>query len=375
LQHRSRFHLGYPGRNYHFLSTVSDLKRLAARTCAKLPNYMDRRRLAGRRSVMAMPRSVLVTFALMLVGGSALAQPLTNTLEAVPGVPQVDQSSPAEDIRFKADRHNRMTVAVEVEGSGPYRFLVDTGADRTVVSDELAARLKLSGAGTATLHSASGSSEVKLAAVPRLQISKSRVRSLDAPVLNASHIGADGILGMDSLRSARVEFDFNKKHISVAPSRDSPQRVERDTIVVRGKLRRGHLILTSARAQGTKATVILDTGAEITIGNAALRRRLGDRLGEPLRLDLVSVTGQSLAAEVFVIKQVELGGVKLENLAVAFADVQTFGKLGFSDRPALLLGMNAMRAFERVSIDFGDKKLRLFLPHGGNGRRTLLASR
>ena len=48
-------------------------------------------------------------------------------------------------------------------------------------------------------------------------------------------------------------------------------------------------------------------------------------------------------------------------------------KLG--DRPALLLGMNAIRAFDRVSIDFANRKFRVVLPETGGLTQAMLASR
>ncbi|MEO5972189.1 MAG: hypothetical protein ABIP91_02350, partial [Sphingomicrobium sp.] len=65
----------------------------------------------------------------------------------------------------------------------------------------------------------------------------------------------------------------------------------------------------------------------------------------------------------------------LENLAIVFADAHTFRKLGLDKRPALLLGMNAMRAFDKVSIDFANKKLRVTLPEHGSLNQALFASR
>jgi hypothetical protein len=57
-----------------------------------------------------------------------------------------------------------------------------------------------------------------------------------------------------------------------------------------------------------------------------------------------------------------MGPVGLKNLAIVFANAHIFKQLKLEDRPALLLGMNAMRAFKKVSIDFAAKTLRLVVP-------------
>ena len=79
-------------------------------------------------------------------------------------------------------------------------------------------------------------------------------------------------------------------------------------------------------------------------------------------VELQSVTGAKLSGEYTFVRELKLGGVTLSGLAVVFADAHTFKQLKLNDRPALLLGMNAMRAFKKVSIDFANRKFRVMLP-------------
>ncbi len=58
-------------------------------------------------------------------------------------------------------------------------------------------------------------------------------------------MGADGILGLDSLRSQRVLFDFSKQTLTVVPA-DTHVKEDKDTIVVTARVRNGRLILTQA---------------------------------------------------------------------------------------------------------------------------------
>jgi hypothetical protein len=130
-------------------------------------------------------------------------------------------------------------------------------------------------------------------------------------------------------------------------------------------------------ADNNSIIVILDTGSEVSVGNDALRLRLGNSrlLRKSGAIELESVTGDLLQGEYTFVKGLEMGEVTLANLAVVFADVHTFRQLGFDDRPALLLGMNALRAFKKVSIDFASKKLRLLLPETGSLESVILAAR
>ena len=292
------------------------------------------------------------------------AQPATTKLEAVSGIPMIDKTTQTQDVRFKTDVADRMTVPVKVSGSGPYRFLVDTGADRTAISRELAGRLKLEVGDRASLHSVAGVSSVSTAMVPDLILARKAVKIIDAPLLDSANMGADGILGVDSLRSQRVLFDFEDKTMSIVPSAAPDFVEEPGTIVVRGARKNGRLVLTDASANGRSLTVVVDTGSQISIGNQALRDQLvGRNLVNALqRVDIQSVTGETIGGDYMFVRELDIGGVTLRNLAIVFADAHTFKKLNLDRKPALLLGMNAIRAFKKVSIDFANRKFRVVLP-------------
>lgn len=299
-------------------------------------------------------------FASLAFAAPARAQPAKTSEFTVQGPDEIDRETETQDIAFRVDRNDRMTVAVRVSGKGPFHFLVDTGANRTVVSTAIASAMGLSSGPLARLHSVTGTSLVRTANVPQLELSHDRVRSVEAAVLEAANMGADGIVGVDSLRSEKVIFDFRTRMISIIPSQ---QRVrdEEGTIVVRGKLKQGHLIVTSATANRVPLTAVLDTGSEITMGNAALRNRLEarGRLGSPERIAMKSVTGKILVGEAFHMTNVSIGDVELHDLVILFAISPIFDRLGLENRPAMLFGMNAMRAFDKVSIDFVRKQLRM----------------
>ena len=291
-----------------------------------------------------------------------LAQTATTRLDPVAGVPEIDKTTQTEDVQFK-NREDRMTVPVRLAGAGPYQFLVDTGADRTAVSRQLVARLNLPSAGGVELHSLSGVSNVATAKVENVQLTRTP-ETIDAAVLDGSNMGADGIVGVDLLSSQRVQFDFEKQTMSIVPAATPEPIADRDSIIVRAKRKNGRLVITDAVANDERLTVVLDTGSQITVGNEALRRRLiGDNLVDiDKSVELESVTGQKIIGDYMFIKQLTIGGVGLTNLAVVFTDAHTFKQLGLDKRPALLLGMNAIRAFKRVSIDFANRKLRVVLP-------------
>lgn len=320
------------------------------------------------------------TFVAFLV----LTSPTALTAQAAPATEQAGQTGPVDsktqtqDIKFKDDRSDRMTVPVRVAGAGPFQFLVDTGADRTAVSRELAGKLGLASGGIASVHTVTGQSLVSTAVVPDLQLTRRPVKVAEAPLLESANMGADGIIGVDALRSQTVLFDFETDTPSIVPSATSSfQESDPNVIVVQATRKNGRLVFADATANGKAVTVVVDTGAQISIGNEALREQLvGRGLVDPSqKVDLESVTGGLITGDYMFVRDLEIGGLTLKNLAIVFADAHTFKELNLSNRPALLLGMNAIRAFKKVSIDFASSKFKVVLPESSEADVRLALAR
>jgi predicted aspartyl protease len=307
---------------------------------------------------------LMILVGALAAGSAAVAQTATTKFDAVSGVPDADKAAHTQDVNIRSDRDDRMLVPVRLSGAGPYYFLVDTGADRTAVSRELADKLRLEKGQGAELHTITGVSEVRTAKVNDVELTQKPQQSIDAAVLEGAYMGADGIVGVDLLRSERVQFDFEKQTMSVVPSRTPDFRAEPGTIVIEARRKNGRLIVTDAVANGEHVIVVLDTGSDLSLGNEALRNKL---LGRDLadadhRVELESVTGAKISGDYTMVRNLTIADIQLSNLAVVFTDAHTFHQLGLDRKPALLLGMNALRAFKKVSIDFANKKFRVVLP-------------
>jgi predicted aspartyl protease len=311
-----------------------------------------------------MLRRTIVLLALFATPAMAQSQTTAANTGTASALPKVDNTTQTQDVHFKNERDDRLTVPVHLSGSGPYQFIVDTGADRTAISRELAGRLGLANGDEASVHTITGVSTVSTATLPNLQLTRSPVKVVDAPVLESANIGADGIIGVDSLRSERVLFDFEAKTLSIVPSSSSELQDEPGAIVIRAARRNGRLVFTDAAANGHRLTVVIDTGSEVSIGNAALREELVGRglINTAQKVELQSVTGETISGDYMFVRELDIGGVTLKNLAIVFADAHTFRQLKLDRKPALLLGMNAIRAFKKVSIDFANRKFKVVLP-------------
>ena len=256
----------------------------------------------------------------------------------------------------------RMAVDVAIDGRGPFRFVVDSGADRTVVGERLAAALRLPAGRPVTLHGMAGASRRDTALIARLAVGGSVVEDVAAPVLPERHLGARGLLGIDALRGQRLMLDFERQAITIEDTR-RPVKANADEIVVTARQRGGQLILTQARAGGVRIRAVVDTGSQLTIGNLALRDALFRRRKPPptTPATLVSVTGETMVVPLAIVPEMRIGGIVMSNVPVAFADLPPFALFGLSDTPAMMLGTDLMGSFRRVSLDFGAKKVRFQL--------------
>ncbi len=306
-----------------------------------------------------MRQLIAFAAAAALAGGPAAAQVPASSSAAPAAAEPIDPTS--ETLGYTSDQTLRMTVSVDIDGSGPFPFIVDTGAERTVVSRELAEALGLESRGDVTLATVANVRRVPSVQIDSMRVGRRTLNDIHAPALERANMGALGMLGVDSLRSQRVVFDFERQELTLTQSHLDDRDWPSDTIVITGRTKLGRLILTDAQVDGQRVRVIIDTGSQQTVGNMALRRRLAarDPLGRIGVMDLIGVTGDRVQAEYALAKRLRLGGVHINDMAIAFADFHLFRYLGLEDRPAILLGMDALRMFERVSIDFANRRVRL----------------
>jgi predicted aspartyl protease len=256
----------------------------------------------------------------------------------------------------------RLFIEVKVNDKGPFRFLVDSGADRSVISLALAERLQLPLGEAKKLQGMAGTMMVPTVFIESLALGRSVIEGITAPALSGRDLGADGLIGIDALADQRLLLDFEAKTITVQDSRQPSPKLEGE-IVVTARRRKGQLILTEASVGDTKVSAVIDTGSEITLGNLALQKRfLGRRAAEALpTITMLSVTGQTLTAHVATLTEVHIGGVVLKNVTIAFADAPPFRLFGLDREPALFLGSDLLESFRRVSLDFRNRKVRFVL--------------
>ena len=253
-----------------------------------------------------------------------------------------------------------MTVPVHIADKGPFRFLIDTGAQNTVLSTALARQLSLRPSKKALLIGVAGTQEVDTVMIDQIDLGQRSFYSLLAPLLPGDDIGAQGILGLDSLQGQRVQIDFRQNLIAVDDAKALGGNKGYE-IVVTARRRSGQLIMTDAVVDGIKVNVVIDTGAEYSIGNRALQTALAKKHGGGTMV-LRSVTGQEITADLGYAEVLKIQDMNFGNVVIAYADAPPFEKLGLAKKPALFLGMRDMRALNRIAIDFSTRRIYFDLP-------------
>jgi len=263
----------------------------------------------------------------------------------------------------KPDADDRLTVEVWLNGQGPFQFIVDSGAGRSVLSAAVAERLGLARGPNVLIHGISGAETYPTAQVATLVVGDARLIQASLPVLPNDRVGGDGLLGVDILEDRNVIMDFAGRRLEVRRSRVGLDRVQMPREVsVMADDRFGRLTVADCRVDGARALAFIDTGGGVSIGNMALSRAISTRrrrsLDDVRPARLLTASGEMSIGEFRVAPSLTLGAVRLTDLPMAFTDLHVFDVWGLKARPAVLLGVDVLRMFARVELDYGAGRIR-----------------
>ncbi|MGE4064166.1 MAG: retropepsin-like aspartic protease [Rhodospirillaceae bacterium] len=319
----------------------------------------------SRRSALALLNAAALTWT---AGFSRIAAAQDATPTLAPGATPPDSAptdaAGAPVIGAAVDQSSRMTVPVTIGGRGPYPFIVDTALERSIISKELAAELKLAEGPRTTVYTMTGRENIGSAVLPPLEINGVRLAPKTAAKFDERNIGAKGVVGIDALKNQRIVLNLRAGTMTMNtdPVMDEDWKGETITVTARSKL--GQLVLTNAGV-GTDddaISVIINTGSETSVGNQALKRFL-QRTGslKSFRIaQLISISGESTPVDWVSVQRLRVGGMVVGSLPVAFTDAQPFRRLGLNRDRALLLGMDVLKLFDQVALNFQRRTVQFF---------------
>lgn len=259
------------------------------------------------------------------------------------------------------DQIGRIWAPVLINGRGPFRLVLDTGASSSGVTAMVALALGVSthDSPPVMLRGVTGAATVPTIRVDTLSVGDLAVDSPLLPIVPDALGGAEGVLGSEGLKNKRIFIDFHHDKIVITFSRD--ERSPHGFSTVPFRLVRGQLIVIDAMVGTVPTHAIIDTGGQSTIGNLALRDALNERNfsyhGRPDRI--VGATLAEERGELIGTPAIAMGPILMRDAGVTFADVYIFKHWNMLGEPALMIGMDALGTLDTLIIDYRRKELQI----------------
>jgi len=316
--------------------------------------------------VRARPLATLTLLGLALPVGAA-EPPLP---EAPASAPQARTPSPevlieAPEPRFVAptrrDRIGRIWAPVLIDGRGPFRMVLDTGASDSAITAPVAEALGLE---PETSHLVLVQGVAGSAIVPTVHAASLTVGDLDAssvtlPIIADALGGAEGVLGTAGFSDKRIDIDFLHDRITIV--RSHGQSAPLGYIMLPLERSGPGLLMVAGSVAGVRVHAVIDTGAQRTIGNEALRRALVSRRAQGTPDQIFDVTTHVQGGEMFASPPIMLGRIEIAGARITYGEVHIFEHWHLTREPALLIGMDALGLLEALVIDYRRREVDLRL--------------
>lgn len=260
------------------------------------------------------------------------------------------------------DRIGRIWAPVVINGRGPYRLVLDTGATRSAIIQQVVNSLDIPVAQLASIRvtGVTGSAVVPTVPIERMEVGELSINSTNLPVVADVFGGAQGVLGTEGLGDKRILIDFGHDRVSIMRSRGQLEKRGYETLPLRQL--REHLLALDIRIGGIRAKAIIDTGAQVSIGNTALRTALARRgLKDVTKEEIEGVTLDVAHGDMMRAPPIEIGSVKFTGVYVTYGDMYIFDRWGLSRDPTLVLGMDVLGTVDVLIIDYRLRELQVRL--------------
>jgi predicted aspartyl protease len=309
---------------------------------------------------------------LALMAASAAAARWARAVPTAPAEPekplgevQVTAPEPRYVAPTLRDRLGRIWAPVYLNGKGPFRLVLDTGASNSAiiakVADDLG--LPLDGAGSMLLHGVTGSAVVPYVTVNTFLVGDLESHDKVLPIVPDALGGADGVLGTEGLRDKRIFIDFMHDKITISHSHATRAEYGFDTIPLERSV--NGLLMTTAYVGGVKVKAIIDTGGQATVANPALEaalvarrvRRISD--GQPLDDSITGATDDVQPGQDVPIPPVRLGPIILRRGYITISDLRIFERWKLTAEPTMLLGIDTLGLLDILIIDYRRMELQV----------------
>jgi len=294
-----------------------------------------------------MARFLKVVSMTLLVAGAASLAPPARACDA----PAAGISTGAHTTN---DSAGRAVALININGQGPFRFIIDTGANRSVLSQSLATRLGLAPSGEGVVHSIDSAELAKLVNVDSLSFGALRLSGGDTPVLDGPMLdGEHGLLGVDGMAGRLLHVDFARHCVEIYEN--SAELPMQGWLSVPAQMRFGSLLMVPGEIMGVRINVLIDTGSNISLANERFRsallgvaaRSVEYHGGHAFTFGRPIVFNQSVWTP-----RLRLGRAVVDSVKAYIGDFHIFDLWGLQDEPTLLIGMDVLSHSREMAIDY-----------------------
>lgn len=292
-------------------------------------------------------------------------------------------ADPAAEIPYRIDYRGWYTIEGTINGKGPFDFIIDTGATRSLIFANAAAKVsdvRPSGGAPISVLGLSKEGKFPTFVVDEIEVGGERFAGLVTVVLSDWVVDGrapQAVLGLDFLARYHVEFDADRRVMRLyrpaaryAPPgrRWTSAKMRRDLLVSDD----GPLFTTEVRLNGWSMPFMIDLGATGTIVNEVGAAR-GDNVG--VQINDNTWTGASRVtdalsakarARMALFQRMRIGGARWNRIALVVYDAPILEDLGVQGRPFGLIGAPL---FADRSFAFDFKNGALFIGPSPETRR------
>lgn len=289
-----------------------------------------------------------VTAAALLVAGAEWMAAPAGACEPL------DPDAPSVAGATSRDAAGRAVALISINDQGPFRFIIDTGANRSVLSKALATRLGLAPSGEGVVHSIVGAESAMLVNVDSLSFGAFRLSSGDTPVLDGPMLADEhGLLGVDGMAGRLLHVDFTKRCVGIYEN--AAQLPMQGWLSVPARMRFGTMLTVQGTIQGVTVNVLIDTGSDISLANERFRDALRDVAARTIEYHSghAFTFGRPIVLEGSVwTPNLRLGNTFVESVNAYIGNFHIFDVWGLQNEPTLLIGMDVLAGAREMAIDY-----------------------
>jgi predicted aspartyl protease len=261
----------------------------------------------------------------------------------------------------RRDKIGRIWVPVYINEKGPFRLVLDSGATRSAVNPNVASTLSipLDRSPPVLLRGITGSAVRPTIQVESVSVGDLWVGTSNLPIVEDAFGGAEGLLGMQGMQDKRIYIDFRNDFINVSRSRN--RRAEFGFEALPFMEDRLNLLVVRAKVGGLPVRAIIDTGAQATVGNGALKFRLESQINRRPKTkdEITGATGATQTGVGVKVEPIVLGKVTIRDAHVTFGELHIFDYWNLDDEPAIVIGMDILGLLDTLVIDYQRQELHI----------------